>query len=329
MASCSRLIAEYSNINTDEEETSSGWRRLRKGGIAAFVLATVGLVYYMGPLHYTARKSPGGADGRSNIISLSADTAVGGPAMQHLSQIAKTNLDELKNEQGSKSFIKDILFSSVEGKEMTAGLYRLDAGPALNYTYTYEEFKYVLEGEFLLTDGTGQEIVAKEGDLLYFPRGTNVKFDTPHTALGYYVGQRGPDEAAVLIDDAVRADIASKPKIVIHRQIKGKLGFLPPLPNNDDSNSFLEDIMVSEKKGKEMTTGFYLDLVGPTLHYTYGYEEFKLIVEGKFELEDGTGQKVTAMKGDLMYFPKGTAMKFSTPELALGLFCGQRKGGDA
>ena len=41
-----------------------------------------------------------------------------------------------------------------------------------------------------LTDGTGQEAVARAGDLMHFPNGSKIVFNTPKTALGYYCGQR-------------------------------------------------------------------------------------------------------------------------------------------
>ena len=78
---------------------------------------------------------------------------------------------------------------------MTGGLYKLLSGPALDYTYEYEEFKYIVTGEFHLTDGTGQKVVAKAGDLMYFPKNTFVHFTSPNRALGFYVGQRLEGEA--------------------------------------------------------------------------------------------------------------------------------------
>jgi ethanolamine utilization protein EutQ len=59
-----------------------------------------------------------------------------------------------------------------------------------SYYYDYEELKFIVSGEFHLTDGTGQKIVAKAGDLVYFPNGTSVIFDTPSEAIGCFTGQR-------------------------------------------------------------------------------------------------------------------------------------------
>ena len=54
----------------------------------------------------------------------------------------------------------------------------------------------------------------------------------------------------------------------------------------------------------------------------------KFIVDGSFIIKDETGQKVTAKRGDLFYFPKGTSITFSTPDFGLGFFCGQRGEGE-
>merc|ERR1719174_1355254 len=112
--------------------------------------------------------------------------------MVHIPQLAARNkeLPDLPHAQGSKSYLKDLVFSEVPGKEMTGGLYRLNAGPALHYTYTYEEFKYILEGEFHLIDGTGQRVVARKGDLMHFPKGSEITFATPELGFGLYCGQR-------------------------------------------------------------------------------------------------------------------------------------------
>lgn len=37
---------------------------------------------------------------------------------------------------------------------------------------------------------------------------------------------------------------------------------------------------------------------------TYTYYEFKLVVAGDIIVTDSTGQKVKAVKGDMIYFPK-------------------------
>jgi ethanolamine utilization protein EutQ (cupin superfamily) len=105
------------------------------------------------------------------------------------------HIELYKNEFNSSSYLRDMLVSKVNGSGMTGGLYKLLDGPALDYTYEYEEFKYIVSGQFDLTDGTGQQVTAKAGDLIYFPKNTFVHFTSPDYALGFYVGQRAEGTA--------------------------------------------------------------------------------------------------------------------------------------
>lgn len=43
-------------------------------------------------------------------------------------------------------------------KPMSCGIYRLEKGTPLVYTYTYHEMKIILEGEFDIKDETGQSV---------------------------------------------------------------------------------------------------------------------------------------------------------------------------
>jgi len=91
---------------------------------------------------------------------------------------------------GSEGFIGDA-FSNPEGAPISSGYFELRKSEPLIYEYTYDEMKVVIQGEFLLTDqATGESLVARERDVLFFPKGTTVKFETPDYALGFYVGAR-------------------------------------------------------------------------------------------------------------------------------------------
>ena len=94
-------------------------------------------------------------------------------------------------------------------------------------------------------------------------------------------------------------------------------------------NAFLKDFSVSDDGDKPITSGLFRLKVGESLKYTYTYHEMKFIVGGSFTIEDETGQKQTVKAGDLLYFPKGTAMTFTTDDFGLGFFCGQRGEGEA
>lgn len=94
------------------------------------------------------------------------------------------------NLPGSDAAIGDSL-SNPAGSVMSAGFFELKASEPAVYTYTYDEMKVVIEGEFILTDmTTGDVTQAKERDVLFFPKGTTVKFETPNYALGFFTGHR-------------------------------------------------------------------------------------------------------------------------------------------
>ena len=94
------------------------------------------------------------------------------------------------DEPGTIAAIGDS-FHNPEGSVMSAGFFELKASEPLVYTYTYDEMKVVIAGEFILTDqSTGEVTHAKERDVLFFPKGTTVKFETPEYGLGFFTGER-------------------------------------------------------------------------------------------------------------------------------------------
>jgi uncharacterized cupin superfamily protein len=75
-------------------------------------------------------------------------------------------------------------------KPISCGFYRLEAGKPLVYTYTYHEMKIIVEGEFDISDESGQEVHAVAGDVFYFPKGSVITFKTKTYGLAFYTGQR-------------------------------------------------------------------------------------------------------------------------------------------
>jgi ethanolamine utilization protein EutQ len=92
---------------------------------------------------------------------------------------------------GTESFIGDV-YTNPEGSEMAAGFFELfHTEEPLLYEYTYDEMKVVVKGEFRLESvDTGQVLVAKERDVIFFPKGSNILFSTPEHGLAFYVGHR-------------------------------------------------------------------------------------------------------------------------------------------
>lgn len=116
-----------------------------------------------------------------------ADTAV---AFAHHAQ-AQTDFN-IPLLAGNNAYLGD-LFSSDKvnpEKPISAGLYRLEKGEPLVYTYKYDEMKIFLEGDMTIADATGQSVVASKGDVFFFPAGSTITFTTSDYGLAFYVGQR-------------------------------------------------------------------------------------------------------------------------------------------
>lgn len=50
--------------------------------------------------------------------------------------------------------------------------------------------KIIVDGQFTISDETGQKVEAKKGDVFYFPKGSKITFTTENFGLGFFVGQR-------------------------------------------------------------------------------------------------------------------------------------------
>ena len=98
-------------------------------------------------------------------------------------------------DKGNNAYLRDFAISNDENTPITAELFRLEKGDSITYEYTYEEMKLIIDGEFHISDASGEEVTATAGDLFYFPKGSVITFRTDDYAVGYFVGQRGVDEA--------------------------------------------------------------------------------------------------------------------------------------
>jgi uncharacterized cupin superfamily protein len=76
---------------------------------------------------------------------------------------------------------------------ISGGFYRLEAGTPLDYTYSYDEIKIILEGHFYIKDETGTEVKGEKGDVFLFPTGSRIIFRTDEYGLAFFVGQRKKD----------------------------------------------------------------------------------------------------------------------------------------
>ena len=88
------------------------------------------------------------------------------------------------------AFLDDLGSSGNPASPITAGLFRMGQGQAMPYTYTFDEFKLVLEGEMTVTEDSGKVHELKAGDLIQFSAGAKVSFSSHSSGLAFYVAQR-------------------------------------------------------------------------------------------------------------------------------------------
>lgn len=93
------------------------------------------------------------------------------------------------NIEGINVFLQDVVSSNDEDAPITCGMFRMESGKPLDYTYSYAECKIMLEGEMTISEN-GSTATMKPGDVVYFDKGTSVTFSSNSSGLAFYVGQR-------------------------------------------------------------------------------------------------------------------------------------------
>lgn len=93
------------------------------------------------------------------------------------------------------AWLGDVAVSSDKEKAITCGFFRLEHSEPLVYTYTYDEMKFVVDGEFTISDESGVKVDAVKGDVFYFSKGSVITFETKSFGIGFFCGQRRQGEA--------------------------------------------------------------------------------------------------------------------------------------
>lgn len=88
--------------------------------------------------------------------------------------------------------------------------------------------------------------------------------------------------------------------------------------------AFLQDVVASDDPQAPIACGLFRLEKSAPLTYEYTYDEAKIILDGVLTVSDGE-TTVDAGKGDVLFFPKGATITFTTPSSGLGFVCGQRE----
>lgn len=116
-----------------------------------------------------------------------------GKAMTVIKSAASKDIKPMQ-EPGVLAFLEDIVGSDDPVAPLTCGLFRLEKSKPLTYAYDYDEAKVILDGEMTVSDGMST-VTATKGDVLFFPKGSNITFTTNSSGLGFICGQRARDGA--------------------------------------------------------------------------------------------------------------------------------------
>ncbi len=110
-------------------------------------------------------------------------------AMKYFNKAQSKEVASL-NIEGINAFLQDTVASGNDASPISCGFFQMDAGNPLEYTYSYDECKIMLEGEMTITDEDGQSVTMNPGDVIYFDSGTKVTFTSKSSGKAFYVGQR-------------------------------------------------------------------------------------------------------------------------------------------
>ena len=109
--------------------------------------------------------------------------------MKHFKNAQRMDVSSL-NMDGINVYLSEIVGSEDKEKPITCGLFRMAKGNPLEYTYTYDEVKVMLEGEFTIKDGTNQSVQMTPGDVVCFRKGETITFSSESSGLAFFCGQR-------------------------------------------------------------------------------------------------------------------------------------------
>ncbi len=109
--------------------------------------------------------------------------------MKHVKNAQRMDIASL-NIEGINVYLQDIVASEDKEKPITCGLFRMERGNPLEYTYSYDEVKIMLEGEMAIKDGAGNTVEMRPGDVVGFSKGEKITFSSNSSGLAFFCGQR-------------------------------------------------------------------------------------------------------------------------------------------
>ncbi len=112
----------------------------------------------------------------------------GSQSLQIFKNVQKSPIASM-NEPGVNAYFEDIVGTNNSVSPISCGMFKIEKGNPLVYTYDYDDAKMILEGHIYFSDGK-KKVKGEPGDVLFFPKGSTITFSTDSTGLAFACGQR-------------------------------------------------------------------------------------------------------------------------------------------
>ncbi len=122
------------------------------------------------------------------VMAHGVEVPVGSKNLQYFKDAQSMPLASM-NEPGVNAYFEDIVGSGDPKAPISCGLFKIEKGNPLVYTYDYDDHKIILEGHIFFSDGENK-VKGEQGDVLFFPKGSTITFSTDDSGLAYACGQR-------------------------------------------------------------------------------------------------------------------------------------------
>lgn len=127
------------------------------------------------------------------LMAHGVEVPAGSKKMEYFKNASRMKIKSM-GVQGTNAYLQDIVASSDPKAPIACGLFKIEKGNSLTYTYGYDEAKIIIKGEMTINDGS-TKVKATPGDVLFFPKGSTITFSTESSGLGFICGQREIDGA--------------------------------------------------------------------------------------------------------------------------------------
>lgn len=99
--------------------------------------------------------------------------------------VADADSNKIKSDINSNVYITD-MFTVEESPRLGCGLMELD-NTDFPWTLNYDEMDVVLEGTLVIKNPDGTKVEAKQGEVIFIPKGSSIVFSTPFYTKFLYI----------------------------------------------------------------------------------------------------------------------------------------------